>query len=387
MKRILVTTVLVLFVSTLLGAQSTVSTLRAKDARSMGIGGSFVATSWGYDSLQGNPAAAASSKSQFMIADLSTWAYLKPTQANIDKALSLIGGSASSSEMADIANDLIVGNGLGLGFSTGLGYVGKGLSLGMYTIAEAVAAGDSAMGATITSKASINVVVGLGFPINIGDKAVLRLGGDMRPFFRADSVDGGWLFSDLLSALTSGGAVDTVLMGENVDGGFGLAMDLGAQLQMGSFSLGLAVRDLTPSFVTSQQTVSQLLADLGSGSVPDLSTGKDEIMLPAVSLGLAWKPRLIPGFLDPGLYLEFQDPVGIIVDKSSFWNLIHAGLDVKLFSFITLQAGFNQGWLSAGAGINLYLLELNAAVFTQELGLHPGDSPRSGISIQASIHL
>lgn len=387
MKRIIITASLVLAVLGLAGAQASVSALRAKDARSMGIGGSFAATSWGYDSLYGNPAAAASTKPQFMIADLSAWAYLKPTQANIDKALAIAGGKASPAEMAAAANDLIVGNGFGGGFSTGLGYVGTGLALGMYAIGDAVAEGDSALGAKVTSSASINLVVGLGFPIPLGDKAVLRLGGDMRPFFRADSVDGGWLFADLLTAFAGGGNIEYVINGELVDGGFGLAMDLGAQLQLGSFSLGLAVRDLSPSFVTSQETVSQLLANLSAGTIPDLSTGKAETMLPAVYLGLAWKPKLLPGFLEPGLYLEVQDPVAVVMDKASVWNLVHAGLDLKLFSFITLQAGFNKGWLSAGAGVNLYLVELNAAVFTEEYGLHPGDSPRSGLSFQASIHL
>ena len=387
MKHLLVIASLILAVLGLAGAQASVSTLRAKDPRSMGIGGSFSATSWGYDGLYGNPAAAASSKPQFMIADFSAWAYLKPTQANIDKALALVGGNATPADMAATANDLIVGNGFGGGFSTGLGYVGKGLALGMYAIGDAVAEGDSALGAKVTSSASINLVVGLGFPISLGDKATLRLGGDMRPFFRADSVDGGWLFSDFLTAFAGGGSIESVVNGELVDGGFGLAMDLGAQLQMGNLSLGLAVRDLSPSFVTSQETVSQLLANLSAGTIPDLSTGYSEVMLPAVYLGLAWKPRLIPGFLEPGLYLELQDPVAIVMDKASIWNLVHAGLDLRLFSFLTLQAGFNKGWLSAGAGVNLYLIELNAAVFTEEFGLHPGDSPRSGLSFQVSIHL
>ena len=66
-------------------------------------------------------------------------------------------------------------------------------------------------------------------------------------------------------------------------------------------------------------------------------------------------------------------------------DLLHAGAEVRLLSFITLRGGINRGWLSAGAGVRLIFIDLNFAVFTEELGALPGDDPRSGVALQAAI--
>jgi hypothetical protein len=50
-----------------------------------------------------------------------------------------------------------------------------------------------------------------------------------------------------------------------------------------------------------------------------------------------------------------------------------------------VRGGLNKGWISVGAGIDLALLEIDAAVFTEEMGLYPGNKGRTGISVQAAI--
>jgi hypothetical protein len=387
MKRSISTFLLALIVLSFSAAQAAIPSLRPNDARSMGLGGAFTATSWGWDSFYGNPAGFASPKAQLTIADLSAWAYLKPTTANIAKFEGIVGGSASNADLVSAVGDLIVDNGFGGGFSTGLGYTGKGIALGLYAVGDVAARGASALGAVAKGAASFNAVIGLGFPIQLGD-AVLRLGADVRPFYRADSEEGGWLVSGIFSALLSGTDLATILMDQRVEAGFGLAMDFGAQLALGSLSIGLSVRDVTPSFLTKNEKVADFIAQLNSGAMPDFSSGSaSELLLPEVSAGIAWRPRLIKGIFEPGLYLEVQDPVSVILDKASVWNLLHLGVDARLFTVLELRAGINKGWLSAGLGLNLWLVEINAAIFTKELGSHPGDEPMTGVSVQASFHI
>ena len=62
------------------------------------------------------------------------------------------------------------------------------------------------------------------------------------------------------------------------------------------------------------------------------------------------------------------------------------GAEVKFLSFLSLRAGLNKGWASAGFGLDLLFLEIDGAAFTEELGSHPGDSGRSGIALTAAMH-
>jgi hypothetical protein len=380
MKRILTVIALSSLLLSFLSAQTVLSPLVPKDAKSMAMGGTFSSLSSGFEGLYGNPAAFAADKGQFTILDLSAWTYVKPTSSNISKGMAIANGEASEAEIGDFVTD----NGLGGGFSGGLGYVGRGLGIGAYIVADTVASGATLAGAMVDSTAVANVVLGLGFPLKFGALR-LDLGGDVRPYYRVDSAGAGWAFSDFIGALTSGGDMSSTLMGEQVSSGFGLAMDFGGKLSWKDLSLGLSVRDVTPSFRTTDGTVKALLTQLSSGNLPTASGSESSIFLPNVNAGVAWKPRLIPHFIEPALCLEVQDPVSVVRDGESVWNLLHAGAEVKFLSFFSLRAGLNKGWASAGFGLDLLFLEIDGAAFTEELGSHPGDSGRSGIALTAAI--
>lgn len=385
MKRTILIVIAALSAISFASAQS-LPNLQARDARTMGLGGCFAATSSGFQSFYGNPAGFATPKGQLTIADVSVWGYLKPTTDNINRVMNDLNGgdSTTTAEWADLANDFIVENGFGGGASVGLGYAGHGLGLGLFAIADASAAGDSLMGSVISSTVSVNAVAGMGIPVKLGP-LTLKVGADIRPFLRIDAADGGWLATELVTAFMSGGDVSTTLMSENVDAGFGVAADLGAQLVLGSLSVGLAIRDVTASYLTQTETIQEFVDAISAGNLP---TGTDESAIyPAIYAGLAWQPKLIPGIIEPSLYFEVQDPVSIIEDNASVWNLLHAGAEVELLSLVSLRAGLNKGYLSAGVGLNLLVVEVNAAVFTEELGDCPGDQGRSGVAIQAAIHL
>lgn len=387
MKQRIAAFVVLGFVSlSLLGAQTVLAPLVPKDAKSMAMGGAFSSLSSGFEGLYGNPASFAADKGQFTLLNFSTWAYVKPTEANIAKTEALVGGSASDEEMLSTINDFVVDNGFGAGFSGGLGFVGKGLGIGAYVAADTIASGPSAMGATMDSAAVANVVLGLGFPLKFGGLR-LDLGGDVRPFYRIDSVGSGWAFSEFLGAMMGGDDVDAVLMRQQVSSGFGLAMDFGGKLSWKTLSFGLSIRDLVPSFLTTQGSVQDLMSQLGSGHLSTASGSASSYFLPTVNAGLSWSPRLVPHLIEPSFCLEVQDPVSVISDKDSFWNLIHVGGELKLLSFISLRAGLNKGWASAGFGLNLIFMEIDGAAFTEELGSHPGDSGRSGIALTAALHI
>ena len=401
MKRTLIVFIAALASLSFASAQTVLTSPEPKDARSIGLGGAFTSLSSGYDSLSGNPAGFASSKGQLTIADFATWGYVKPTQANYDRIISSLpaGSTPTSAETAtltQLASDLITtndsvsnNNGLGAGFSAGLGYTGHGLGIGAYIVADAVASGYAIDKSKIAATVVANAVCGFAVPISLGP-VTLSLGGDIRPFVRIDS-DNTWLVTGLLGAVAGGDsqAIVDKLMSETVYGGFGLALDFGTQVKMGSLSLGLSLRDFTPTYVGSTESLSSFLSDLQTMNF----TTTDVTFDPTLAAGFAWQPVLVKNFIEPGLYAEVKAPLSEVAtlvsgtSEKSPWNYVHVGADLKLLSILDVRAGLNQGYITGGVGINLALIELNAAFFTYEVGDYPGEQGRSGVSVQASIHL
>jgi hypothetical protein len=358
-------------------AQITPLPLQAKDARSIAMGGAFTALSSGYQSLYGNPAGFGLGRAKLTLANASVWGYVKPSSDNIGRLMNL--GDAETSELMGTMNDLITQNGLGFGAAVGAGLVGGGLGIGATMVTEQYARGNTIMGTNFTSATQANVVLGLAIPFG-SDRFGLRIGGDLRPFMRIDGSFPAW---NLIEAMANGDDPIAVIGTQPALYGLGIAADLGAQLSFGSLSAGIAIRDLAPPF---SFTATNFETAIGGSVVSDPAAEKGQF-LPNITFGLGWAPRLIPFILEPSLYFEVQDPLRASQDESVFWNLLHVGGEVKLLSFMYLRGGLSQGWMTAGAGINLLILQLDFAAFTDEMGRHPGDKPRSGVAANVRLHL
>jgi hypothetical protein len=74
------------------------------------------------------------------------------------------------------------------------------------------------------------------------------------------------------------------------------------------------------------------------------------------------------GLIDitPALDYRYANRTDIELGKK-----IHAGVEVAL-PLLTLRAGLNQGYYTAGVGLNLGLIHVDAATYGVELGAYPG---------------
>lgn len=371
--------VMILLVSGMV-AFAQMSALSPKDARSMGMGGTFAAFSSGYSSFFGNPAGYAA-RGSLTIADVATWMYVKPTEANIAKIRAFAEGASDSQIRSDVS-DFITSNGFGGGAAAGLGWTGGGFALGAFVVTDEYVYGTSLLGSKVMSSSSANAVIGLGLSLINAKNLKLHFGVDVRPFFRIDSLGSGWGFTDLLnSALDDGGDVMATLRAQNITSGYGLAMDFGAQLAVGPLMFGVSARDIAPAFKTGTSSVGDFLDRVFPSFSTD-STLKPQI---AAGLGLALKP--LPGVIETNLYAEMKDALAVIQDRVNPFTRLHAGMDLKVLNFVTLRGGINSGYYSVGAGIDLAILEIDAAAFTEELGIKAGDNPRSGVALQVALRL
>jgi hypothetical protein len=172
--------------------------------------------------------------------------------------------------------------------------------------------------------------------------------------------------------------------------GVGIGLDAGMILELGPLLVGLSVRDIGGTrFQYATDTVSGILGTLqGSGRLPVGGAVSDTWVTPMdVAAGIAFHPKLgkASKIFDPSLQVDCQDIVGIVRDGRSPWTLLHVGADIKLLSFFSLRAGLDQGYFTFGTGLKIFFLDVNAAVFTRELGTHLGDIPNAGATVEVAL--
>ncbi|GAB1432379.1 hypothetical protein MASR2M29_10040 [Spirochaetota bacterium] len=382
MKRILIISLaLALLASGVFGQGKVLGTMAPKDARTMGMGGSFVAMSTGYQSFYGNPAAFADTKSELTVLSTTAWAYVKPTTDNIQKATSF--GGMEQQEQITALSSLLTENGLGAGTSLGIGWVGKGLGIGFVNTADVYLKGKNLLGAKGEANAESAVIVGVGLPLTLGPLK-FQLGGDIRPHMR---VTGNVYASDLLGGMFQGGGETNFDPGEiELDSGFGIALDLGAKLDLGSLvSVGLAIRDIAPPLKLQTVAAKDIFGAMGGGDKGDEVSYS---LLPNIVLGASITPIPVGlrKLVDVNITAELQDPVNLVVNKLSPFSLLHLGAEGKFLNgLLAARLGVNKGYVSLGAGIDLLFMDLNVALFTEELGKRPGDKPRTGIAAEIAF--
>jgi len=384
MKRILLIIAIAALAAGVAFGQTSLGSVQPKNARAMGMGGAFRVFSTGYDTFFGNPAGFANERGSLTLADIGMWGYVKPTQENIANVQKLMNDQASTSEMVNYIGKFITGNGLGLGASVGLGWAGRGFGLGFNLVTDEIAVGSSLLGAKLVSQTQANATVGLGFRFDLGILK-LKVGADARAFYKlhSDPVSG-WPFSSILTGLLNENSNPEDILGTlNVLGGYGLALDAGTTLNLGPFMLGAMVRDFGFGYKMGQASLGDIMEDPGTNLPLNGTTAYK--LDPVVSMGAGFAFRLL-NLIAPSIYVESQDMLAVFSDGfDAIWNTLHAGAELKLLNFISARVGLNQGYISIGAGIDLLILEVDAALFTEELGSSPGDFGRTGIAIQAAV--
>ena len=380
MKRAFLAAVCAMFLLVNASAQTSLSGLSPKDARSMGMGGLFGVFATGYQAFFGNPAGF-SGPGTLTLADVATWAYLKPTPLNIRDLVRISQRQQTQAETEATLGNLIAENGFGGGASIGMGWSGKGFGLGFTMISDTLATGTSYTDSLTTVRNQANAIFGMSYPLELGPFK-FNFGADIRLFYRLDST-GDWPFSTLTSAMLFGQDYDS-LAALSVTGGYGLAVDTGATLSIGPFSAGVMIRDYGYKFYMENSTVGDIVDTF---SVP-IGGSDAYALLPVYTAGIALNIKN-GSPLASSFYIEADDPMNFITEAQADFegslDLLHAGAELKILNFIALRAGFNEGLLSFGAGVDFALIELDIAAFSETISGVTGGSGRSGVALQAAV--
>lgn len=349
-------------------------------------GGSFIANATGYNSLFYNPAGFASPKGSLTVLSSTAWVYSNPL-----RLLQAMDNNGDPQALVGFIEDEITAGGFGVGLSSGVGYVGRGLGLGAVLNLDSYLWGPTALGAQGDMSATLAFIGGLAVPMNFFG-AKLILGGDIRPLIRIRvPVDYTTIFS-ILDAIQTGGDPLAVLNSAEALYGFGFGIDLGAILELGNLKAGVTVRDfLGTRLAYNQSLFGDVITSLKeTGGFPSDGTVVADHLIPMdISAGLAYRFNFgsFNRIIDPVLHASISDVIGVIRDQRSPWALLHIGAEVRLLRFLALRAGLNQGYLTVGGDVRLLFLDLNWALFTREMGRHLGDRPSSGLALEAALRL
>lgn len=309
-------------------------------------------------------------------------------------------------------------SGVGAGFSLGAGYVGGGLGLGFVASSNLFLQGDTfPFGIAGPLSTTVAFIGGIALPLNLGPLH-LTIGGDLRPMVRFYSELDGSAANSLTALMKTDNTTNSdqrlrdvlkELNGNSIYQGTGIGIDLGAKLELGSLTVGFTVRDLFDTrFASMNHKLGDFMYELiTSQSVPSNKGGYETLnddpndiavvtesdivlALPmTMSLGVAYRPDMgsLSFLIDPMVHADLVDPIGVFRDKQSPWALLHLGTEVKILQFLKLRAGINQGYATLGFGAHFFVLDINGAWFTRELGPYAGDRPNAGFTLEAALRI
>lgn len=373
------------------------SAFSPRSATILAQGGSFTAVARGYEALYTNPAAFASRKGSLTLM-LNPWVYGNPRDLLISAGAmeapsDYTGPSTTFNDPTGMSDYLAYASkgGFGGGGSFGIGWAGRGIGLGLLSSTDVFVFGSPFPGGVKGYlQSDFAFIGGLGFTLIDSKLITLKAGADLRPTIRFYSPLTANTLLDMLAGSSSGTA-ENPLNNTNMYSGSALAIDAGLQGTLfENLFFGLSIRDaFNTRYAMSSYPLGDWLFEAQYGSIPsDGATAEDNYLVPMnISAGVGYHFDMggLAWLLDPTVHLELADPLGVIRDNKSPWALLHLGMDTKVLRFISLRAGLNQGYLTAGAGIKLLFIDLNVAAFTRELGRYAGDQSSSGFAMELAL--
>ena len=326
-------------------------------ARFGALGGNHSAMADDFYSLFLNPAAFVDVKEQFSAAEITLSTY-GPVLEIIDLAR----------QKSDDISGLIGPGGFAAGFDIGgplsLGWVGRGLGLGIFNrIKTSAAVSGSKLRPLVTGE--LLFVGGYSFRVLNKGSHLLDAGFLGKGFFRgvmnleADIFDAGSMMDDPFNR-----PFGTQL---------GLGLDLGARYRFReNLAAALVCYDVySPVLVTTYASIS----DFGDKANPSTASSYATVKR-RLDLGVSYKirsnfiDRYFTQFTVMADYHDFLDLFSLI-PRNPILN-IGLGVELKVLNVLSFRAGLIDALPAVGFGLDLSFMKMDFALHGKELGLDPG---------------
>ncbi len=118
---------------------------------------------------------------------------------------------------------------------------------------------------------------------------------------------------------------------------------------------------------------------------PDLGDAGE--MPTTVNLGVSATEKFADDWITLTLAADYVDITNQLSNDDDVTKRLHAGMELWLSKRLALRAGMSQGYFTAGATLNLWLVNLDYATYAEELGVESGTVEDRRHVIQLSIGL
>jgi hypothetical protein len=347
----------------------TMEPLAMPSTRSLGMGGTHVASTDDVYSLFVNPAALGKTNqgSRFELSP----GFVGPLFSLIDLA-----GSAGS-DLTDALGDLAAETkgkiplGIELRGPVSFGYGANGLGFGLWDRVHVEA---SVIGADIDASVLADLILnfGMSFTILSLENHEVNAGFVAKPFLRAKAGMG-------VTALDAigGGGLDTIAEQFNVPLIAGAGFDLGFMYRFREgLTAGLTIDDV--------YTAGGRIA-----TVYGNDDGVSSYRIPTtLNMGVAYALQLFP-WLGFAFMLDYRDVTNLFnagdyTSKNPVLNLAF-GTEASIARFLKLRVGLNEMLPAAGIGLEAKSFQFNVAVYGKELSNEPGGFSTYGVDVSIAI--
>lgn len=104
---------------------------------------------------------------------------------------------------------------------------------------------------------------------------------------------------------------------------------------------------------------------------------------PTLNLSLAISPKW--EFISSNIVLDLNDILVMNGSDKDFGKRVNFGVEVGFWNRLFIRGGVHQGYLTAGAGVDLWALRLNYAYYTEEMGAYAGQFKDTRHAIEVVI--
>jgi hypothetical protein len=343
-------------------------------ARLDAMGGMHVALADDITTLFSNPAGFRQAGPQLSVSEL-TMSLSGPVFSIADLMLRVANGESPNTLLSDPKVSSLLTSlyaSAGLNGPISFGYVGNGLGFGFFNSSDVTFETEGTL-PTVTTTVNENLmfVGGYAFAIPLPPSILSTL--DFGVSLKV-SAQGSVVSDQAISTLLSTPDI-SFLTNAPFDLYVGMGVDAGVLYTWNkTLSVGIVGRNIYAPVMKNSYA---RLTSLGAG-VPTVSYGYTPLNL---SAGILFSPRL--GILERyvtnlKLMLDYSDILDFVTHAATATNpVLHVGIgaEVVVLQILALRAGFNEGYFSAGLGLNLTYFSLNLTMFGSELSTEPGLHP------------
>lgn len=370
------------------------------------MGGAGLATATGADAFFMNPANLSSKKFSLYLPSVSVTVF--NPKAIIDSGIieEIQDNSDSDTMATTIVNKYMgivqAGKGEVVTTDIALGFSGGGLGIGLQVQEQLHT--HSTDGQLTSDKviAEVNAAatLGLGFRLHfIPDVLSVDVGASARVNYKAYSNRIG--ATQVINLVDDDDPAQKFMSEYPIAAGWAVPIDVGVNVNLPvGFRVSAVARDLNGKYTMTKYDKSgdwlNELADTFGATGPyegvaGTKTEYDYTVPWSLDFGLGWTPNLgsFGRILRPSLSFDLVDMVTLFeeseTDEDAYLNHMRVGAEMKLLSMIDVRAGLNQGYVSLGVGLDLFVIHIDASYYWREYGVEIGDKPIDALTVRFNL--